>query len=44
MKVIKTTGFNQQEMINDILQLYNHSEPIHLDPCYNVGGFIEMEW
>ncbi len=39
--MIKNYSYNQQEIINNILELYNHSQPIHLDPCYNVGGFYK---
>ncbi len=39
--MIISYSFNQQEIINNILKLYNHNQPIHLDPCYNVGGFYK---
>lgn len=37
--VIKSIGYDQQEIINNILDLYNSGNPIDFDPCYNVGGF-----
>ena len=36
---IKSIGYNQQEIINNILKLYNHARSIEFDPCYNIGGF-----
>lgn len=38
-KVIKSIGYDQQEIINNILTLYNKGNPIEYDPCYNVGSF-----
>ncbi len=37
--MIKSISFNQQEIINNILLLYNKGNPIDFDPCYNKGGF-----
>ena len=37
--MIKSYGFDQQEIINNILQLHNKGQRIHLDPCFNLGGF-----
>ena len=37
--MIKSINYNQQELINDILCLYNKGNPIDFDPCYNKGGF-----
>ena len=37
--VIKSVGYDQQEIINNILTLYNKGNPIDFDPCYNKGGF-----
>lgn len=41
MEVIKSYGFNQQEIINNILDLHNHGQRIQFDPCYNVGCFYK---
>ncbi len=38
--VISTIGFDQQEMINDILQLHSPSG-IELDPTYSKGVFYK---
>ncbi len=40
-EVIKSVGYDQQEIINNILTLYNKGNPIDFDPCYNVGGFYK---
>lgn len=37
--VIKSISYDQQEIINNILELYNNSQPIDFDPCYNIGAF-----
>ncbi len=39
--VIKSIGYNQEEIINNILKLYNKSNPIEFDPCFNKGGFYK---
>lgn len=39
--LIKSISYDQQEIINNILKLYNKGQPIHFDPCYNVGGFYK---
>jgi len=39
--MIKSIGYNQQEIINNILQLHNHGRSIDFDPCYNIGGFYK---
>lgn len=39
MELIKSVGYDQQEIINNILKLYNKGNPIDFDPCYNLGGF-----
>ncbi|MCL2621416.1 MAG: hypothetical protein FWD32_00040 [Firmicutes bacterium] len=39
--MIKSYSFNQQEILNNILKLYNKGSPFHLDPCYNKGGFYK---
>lgn len=41
MKIIKSIGYNQDEIIRDILELHNGGLSIDLDPCYNVGGFYK---
>ena len=40
-EVIKSVGDKQENIINDILTLYNKGNPIEWDPCYNVGGFYK---
>lgn len=40
-EIIKSIGYDQQQIINDILKLHNHGRSIDLDPCYNVGGFYK---
>ena len=40
-EIIKSIGYDQQEIINNILKLYNNGKPIDFDPCYNVGGFYK---
>jgi len=37
--MIKSIGFDQQEIINNILILHNNGNSIEFDPCYNTGGF-----
>jgi len=39
--MIKSIGFNQQKLINDILTLHNHGRSLDFDPCYNLGGFYK---
>jgi len=39
--LIKSIGYDQQEIINDILALHNGGRSIDFDPCYNVGGFYK---
>ena len=39
--MIKSIGYDQQEMINNILLLHNHGRSIDFDPCYNTGGFYK---
>lgn len=41
MELIKSISYDQQEIINNILALYNCSAPIDLDPCYNLGMFYK---
>lgn len=40
-KIIKSIGNNQQEIINDILFLYNDNNPIYLDCTYSKGIFYK---
>jgi hypothetical protein len=37
--MIKSIGYSQQEIINNILALHNRGRSIDFDPCYNAGGF-----
>lgn len=39
--LIRSIGYDQQEIINNILKLYNDSQPIDFDPCYNLGMFYK---
>lgn len=39
--LIKSISYDQQEIINNILSLYNDSNPIDLDPCFNLGLFYK---
>jgi len=39
--LIRSIGYDQQEIINNILKLYNDSQPIDFDPCYNLGCFYK---
>ena len=41
MELIKSIGYDQQEIINNILALYNKGQPIDCDPCYNLGMFYK---
>lgn len=40
-EVVKSIGYSQEEIINNILKLYNKCEPIDFDPCFNIGGFYK---
>jgi hypothetical protein len=40
-EVIKSVGYNQQEIINNILKLHNKGRRLEFDPCYNRGGFYK---
>lgn len=35
-KVISTIGYNEQEMIRDILYLHANGKPIDCDPTYSI--------
>ncbi len=39
--MVRSISYDQQEIINNILQLYNNSKPIDFDPCYNLGMFYK---
>lgn len=39
--LIKSIGYDQQEIINNILALYNCSAPLEYDPCFNLGMFYK---
>lgn len=39
--MIKSIGYDQQEIINNILILHNHGRSIDFDPCYNIGSFYK---
>lgn len=38
-KIIKSISFSQDEIIQDIIKLYNHGESFDLDPTYSKGNF-----
>ena len=40
-KIISTIGFDEQEMIRDILYLHSNGNYIDCDPCYSVGNFYK---
>lgn len=40
-KLIKSTSYNQQEIINNILELYVPSKTIDVDVTYSKGGFYK---
>ncbi len=40
-KIISTLGFNEQEIIRDILYLHAKDKPIDLDPTYSIGNFYK---
>lgn len=40
-KVISTIGFDEQEMIRDILYLHADNKYIDCDPCYSTGNFYK---
>lgn len=40
-EVIKSVGYDQQEIINNILELHNSGRPIDVDPCYSRGVFYK---
>lgn len=39
--LIRSISYDQQEIINNILKLYNNSQSIDFDPCYNLGMFYK---
>ena len=41
MEIIKSINYNQQEIINNILQLYNNGNSIDLDCTYSKGVFYK---
>ena len=42
-KVISTIGYNEQEIIRDILYLHANNKPIDCDPTYSTGHFYK-DW
>jgi len=40
-KVISSIGFDEQEMIRDILVLHNNGNAIECDPTYSIGNFYK---
>lgn len=42
-EIVKSISYSQQEIINNILRLYNNSKPIDLDPCFNKGSFYKND-
>lgn len=41
MELIKNIGYNQHEIIQNILKLYNEEQPIECDINYSVGNFYK---
>lgn len=41
MELIKNTGYNQYEIIQNILKLYNEGQPIECDITYSIGNFYK---
>lgn len=41
MELIKNIGYNQYEIIQNILKLYNEERPIECDITYSVGQFYK---
>lgn len=41
MELIKNIGYNQYEIIQNILKLYNNNQPIECDITYSVGQFYK---
>jgi len=40
-KIISTIGYNEQEIIRDILFLHANGKPIDCDPTYSIGNFYK---
>ena len=40
--MISTLGFEQDEMLKDIVTLFLKTETFDLDPCYGSGGFYKV--
>ena len=40
-KVISSIGYDEQEMIRDIIYLHSPIKKIDLDPCYSIGNFYK---
>lgn len=40
-KIISTIGYNEQEIIRDILYLHAKNKPIDLDPTFSIGNFYK---
>lgn len=41
MELIKNIGYNQYEIIQNILKLYNEERPIECDITYSIGNFYK---
>ena len=41
MEIVKSIGYDQQEIINNILKLHNNGNPIDLDCTYSKGVFYK---
>lgn len=41
MELIKNIGYNQYEIIQNILKLYNEDQPIECDITYSIGQFYK---
>lgn len=38
-EIIKSISYSQDEILSNIIKLYNKGEPFQGDPCYSRGGF-----
>ena len=40
-ELIKSISYSQDEILKNIIKLYNDGEPFQVDPCYSRGGFYK---
>ena len=41
MELIKSISYSQDEILKNILYLYNQSKTFQVDPCYSKGNFYK---